>query len=397
MYTAIVSNKCLSTGRQKKGKKLFGKVLSLILIIFQIFNVYFVNSFSGEEYSNEKEARILYRLGLYKGISNMAFEPDLGSILNRETGVCMLLRLFGIEYEIEKIQNADEILKQFKDFNNISKWAKKSIAFAVKCGLVTGYPDGTFCPKTALEGDAYCTLILRGLGYAPQYNSAVSQFFEKGGLGSDQAYKYKGKKLTKGDFIGVYFSSLKVKYPDGKMVVDKLLELKIIDINEAIDCGLVELTVTNSTGAVNETGTTQQPSVTPSRTESIVSSDNDIAYTPTPDSYNSDNLPTEAPDTSDYSELVQLSIKNQNPWIFCAIVSEDGDSVIIFFDRPMGDPAGKQDQFKVFSNERQLNITEASLVDECAFVLTLDEAVEINDHIKLDYVGGNITTAAGEA
>ncbi|MBU7007212.1 hypothetical protein [Phosphitispora fastidiosa] len=43
------------------------------------------------------EAQTLNDLGLYNGVSTTTFDPDLGSALNRETGVVMLLRIFGLE------------------------------------------------------------------------------------------------------------------------------------------------------------------------------------------------------------------------------------------------------------------------------------------------------------
>lgn len=105
--------------------------------------------YSAEGFNYRAEAKKLNDLGLYNGISATTYNPDLSALLDRETGVVMLLRIFGLESEAEAITDADAILAKFSDASKISGWAKKAVAYGVKTGLVQGYPDGTFGPKAA--------------------------------------------------------------------------------------------------------------------------------------------------------------------------------------------------------------------------------------------------------
>ncbi|MCW2278768.1 S-layer family protein [Heliophilum fasciatum] len=195
-------------------------------------------AYSAEGYTYTAEAQKLNDLGLYKGISTTTFDPDLGTVLNRETGVVMLLRIFGLEADAQAITDADVTLAKFVDAATISSWAKNSVAYAVKNGLVQGYPDGTFGPKVALNGKAYCTLILRQLGYTPDYSNAPAELAEKGGLTPAEATKFADNELIKDNLVGISFGALSAADKDGKTVIENLVAKKVIDEAAAVDAGL---------------------------------------------------------------------------------------------------------------------------------------------------------------
>lgn len=71
----------------------------------------------------EKEAKQQHTIDLYKG-TDTGLDPDV--ILNRETGIVMLLRLVGKEDEAELMPEADVKTKlaEFKDSDTVSSWAK---------------------------------------------------------------------------------------------------------------------------------------------------------------------------------------------------------------------------------------------------------------------------------
>ena len=145
---------------------LLKKLTALLLITVLAFSTNFqASAVEGSAYTYTAEAQKLNDLGLYKGIGTETFDPDLGTALNRETGVIMLLRIFGLEAEAEAITDADATIAMFTDAASISAWAKNAVAYAVTNGLVVGYPDGTFGPKVALNGKAYATLILNNSGF----------------------------------------------------------------------------------------------------------------------------------------------------------------------------------------------------------------------------------------
>lgn len=154
------------------------KIISLV-VLFALLS-YSGAVCSAEGFNYKEEARKLNDMGLYNGISTTTYDPDLSAALDRETGVVMLLRIFGLESEAEAISDADRILAKFSDAPKISGWAKKAVAYGIKSGFVQGYPDGTFGPKAAMKAEAYCTLILRQLGYTPDYDNAPSELADKG-------------------------------------------------------------------------------------------------------------------------------------------------------------------------------------------------------------------------
>ncbi|MGE5474420.1 MAG: S-layer homology domain-containing protein [Ignavibacteriales bacterium] len=208
-------------------------IVLLLILLFAIS----INAFAADSFTYSAEAQKLNDLGLYKGISTTEFDPDLGTALNRETGVVMLLRIFGLESEAQAITDADATLAKFTDASSIASWAKNATAYAVKNGLVQGLPDGTFGPKASLNGKAYCTLILRQLGYTPDYNNAPAELADKGGLSVLESVKFTEKELIKDDLIGISYGALKAEYGDGATVIQKLLDGGIVEEKKVEDAG----------------------------------------------------------------------------------------------------------------------------------------------------------------
>jgi hypothetical protein len=182
-------------------------------------------------YTYENEANALHTAGLYEGISETEFVPDLGTKLDRETGVTMLLRLFGQEDEALALSEADANAKlaKFTDGGTVSDWAKKQVAYAVDKGFVKGIENKgsfSFQPKAALVGRAYASLILQQLGYDGDftYNEALTALANAGGLTAVQAVSF-DKELIKDDLVGLSYNALQAKYKaDGKTVIKVLLE-----------------------------------------------------------------------------------------------------------------------------------------------------------------------------
>jgi hypothetical protein len=225
----------------KNLKKFFAVLVVLTLMVSSI--VVPVSAAENIKYSDE--AQKLYDLGLYKGISTEVFNPDLSSTLNRETGVVMLLRIVGLEKAALDMSAADvtEALSKFKDAKDISPWAKNQVAYGVKNGLIVGTTETTFSPKASLDSKAYCTLILRQLGYTveagAQYDAAAATLQEKGGLTAEQAADYANKSpLIKDDLVGISYGALKAVDKDGKVLFVKLIEAGVFTAEAAGKVGL---------------------------------------------------------------------------------------------------------------------------------------------------------------
>lgn len=200
---------------------------------------------SANTFIYEKEANALYTLGLYKGISEVKFEPDLGTNLDRQTGVVMLLRMFGQEEEAKELtyEEADEILSVFKDSGNIANWSKRQVAYAVEKGYVKGYAeDSTFRPTAGLNGKAYCSLILQQLGYDGdfQYNKAATKLSEVGGLTSIQANLFNSDTTINKDFlVGISYGTLQAVYKaDGEKLIKKLVDKGIVSAEKVREVGI---------------------------------------------------------------------------------------------------------------------------------------------------------------
>ncbi len=218
----------------------FKKVISIIIVLTMallLVNPAFATTTDSFTYT--AEAQKLNDLGLYKGISTTSFDPDLATALNRETGVVMLLRVFGLEQQASFL-TVDEVnaeLAKFTDAASISNWAKNAVAYASKNGLFDGYPDGTFGPKVALNSKAYATLILRQLGYTPDYNNAPAELADKGGLTPKEATKFASKELIKDDLVGISFGTLSASDKAGKTVIENLIDGGIVDVSAVVAAG----------------------------------------------------------------------------------------------------------------------------------------------------------------
>ena len=141
------------------------KHLSVMLVVAMIFTmmapVFAVSS--SYQASYEDEAEVLYNLGLFKGVSEDKFDPDLGSNLTREQAAIILLRLFGQEQEAEEMSPAEVrvALSRFTDANEISSWARNQVAYATSTGIIHGLPTGEFCPQGNITGKDYACLLLQ--------------------------------------------------------------------------------------------------------------------------------------------------------------------------------------------------------------------------------------------
>lgn len=220
------------------------KVLTSLLAIAMVSSIAVMPA-SANTFIYEKEANALNKLGLYKGISEARFDPDLSATLDRQTGVVMLLRLFGQEEEAKKLTNekANSILSKFRDSGSIAGWSKKQVAYAVDKGFVKGYSENsTFRPSIALNGKAYCSLILQQLGYDGdfQYDKAASKLSEIGGLTSMQGNMFSSDaKLIKDSLVGISYGALQAKYKsNGEELVKKLVEKGVVSAQKVKEAGL---------------------------------------------------------------------------------------------------------------------------------------------------------------
>lgn len=92
-----------------------------------------------------------FEAGLVKGYEDGTFDP--GNTITREEVVAILIRALELPLTEEEIT--------FKDAEQVSSWARSSVAAAAGSGLTKGFADGTFRPRAATSRAECAGLIHR--------------------------------------------------------------------------------------------------------------------------------------------------------------------------------------------------------------------------------------------
>ncbi|WP_231115101.1 S-layer homology domain-containing protein [Neomoorella thermoacetica] len=117
----------------------------------------FIDVPSESEYFGAVEGA--YRAGLIAGVDKTHFAPGLN--ITREEMAAMIARGLGSGVLASADQaGALEKLKNFKDYDNLSPWARQSMALCYQLGIIKGMPDQTIQPK-ANTSRAEATVMLR--------------------------------------------------------------------------------------------------------------------------------------------------------------------------------------------------------------------------------------------
>ena len=183
-------------------------------------------------------------MGLYAGISADEFVPDLGSVVSKEQGVAITLRIFGLEQYAQNIDEGTVIsaLSTFSDQDMISGWARGYVATGVIMGFVNGNPDGSFEPQKSMDARMIAKLVLVGAGYT--VNSDNYQFCpyllrDYGALTLEQALYFKSKSyMIRDDLAGMIFNSLKLKYTGTTLsIIGNLVQASAVSEQLALNSG----------------------------------------------------------------------------------------------------------------------------------------------------------------
>lgn len=108
--------------------------------------------------TEDKEIGKAYLLGMINGMGNGEFSPD--SQLTREQAVTILARLYTI-ISGKTIEN--KMGTSFKDGKQISAYARDSVYFLAKAGVVEGMSDNYFNPKLSLTREQALVIAVRML------------------------------------------------------------------------------------------------------------------------------------------------------------------------------------------------------------------------------------------
>lgn len=95
----------------------------------------------------------LSELGIVKGVSESAF--GVGSNITREDFAVLIARAYSLSSDSEEIS--------FTDSDSISDYARNSVSALASKGIITGYGDGSFAPKSNISRAEGAQIIYRVL------------------------------------------------------------------------------------------------------------------------------------------------------------------------------------------------------------------------------------------
>ena len=180
-----------------------------------------------------KEADNLNKLGLFLGTEN---GYELERTMTRAEGATMLVRLLGKEQEALKISPKGT----FGDVP-VDEWYAPYVEYCADGGVTKGTGNGNYSPDDTLRGDEYMTLVMRALGYKNAEPENVDLVAAEYSLTSSLKAKELASiaQLDRDRMVYISYQALSVKNPNGKKLVEKLIEDKAIDKTIAEKQGLL--------------------------------------------------------------------------------------------------------------------------------------------------------------
>ncbi|MEK5438826.1 hypothetical protein BSK65_03785 [Paenibacillus odorifer] len=107
----------------------------------------------------EDTVKKAYAAGIISGLSKTKFAPEKS--ITREEMTTMLMRAKAYASGVKVDSMASDSTTTFKDDSKISPWAKASVGFALKSGLMKGRTQTTFAPKESATRAESATVIKR--------------------------------------------------------------------------------------------------------------------------------------------------------------------------------------------------------------------------------------------
>lgn len=185
-----------------------------------------------------RSADTLAALGLVQGNGT---DYDLDAPATRAHAAVLLVRLAAAE---EAAKN-DLWISGFRD---VPDWAFTPITYAAHQGWIAGVTAVDFKPNNTITANAWCTMLLRMLGYSDQNGdfevSDAASFARRIGLISQN---YEGT-MTRGDVFETMYDALTFSYKDGSGTV----------IQRLVDQGTCSRATANALGLLSERLTARQ-------------------------------------------------------------------------------------------------------------------------------------------
>lgn len=149
--------------------------------------------------------------------------------LKREDAVILLLRMMGAYDEAASYRVEDLSLKPYP-FKDVKKdYYKPFILFAKDKSWIRGRSDGVFGFSDDVKGAEFAIMMLRALGYDPEYGVSIAEAKSKGLL--DGTHIEADQKLIRGDAFIVMYNALMQKKQGSKQAL--VYELGYLKIDES--------------------------------------------------------------------------------------------------------------------------------------------------------------------
>jgi S1-C subfamily serine protease len=165
-------------------------------------------TFAAEPNKYQPYAEALKPLGVFIGTDN-GFE--LERVPTRVEGIVLLIRLLGAEATAQEMHN------QLIPFTDVPTWANGYVAYAFENALTRGTSSTRFSANEQLDGNMFCTFLLRSLGYFEQdgdytYNTALSYALKIGLLQPEQYDEITENKFVRGHVAKLAYDTLNFDY-----------------------------------------------------------------------------------------------------------------------------------------------------------------------------------------
>ncbi len=141
------------------------RIVSIVLVLLMLcsglaFAATVPSDVSGNVY--EEAIKVLSEKGIITGDVDGKFYPD--STLTRAQACIMVVKAINPAAVEVTGTEAKPVKSGFADMGGYG-WAEGSIGYAVKMGIVNGYPDGTFKPAALVNSEEITTMVMRASGY----------------------------------------------------------------------------------------------------------------------------------------------------------------------------------------------------------------------------------------
>ena len=163
-----------------------------------------------------RAADTLYTLGLVNGVTSGGYALEAPA--TRAQAAVLLVRLAGAEEAAQSASGA-------RAFSDVPAWAAPAVRYGSQMGWILGAGGTSFAPDQAITANAWCTFLLRMLGYSDESGdfavSSAALFAQRIGLTS-QAYS---GTLTRGELFEIAAGALSFPYRDGSgTIIARLVE-----------------------------------------------------------------------------------------------------------------------------------------------------------------------------